>query len=855
MTEIQQINANAKSAFDKRDYPLAFQILWKNKISDFISYAQKEEKGKKCNWLAHADSGDLFWNKFILDDNVFDAIFNSDSAEQLLYNYFSKANFYSKELESRLTKKYPEKFIKAIRCNQSFLQPERIENLCVLNLSAEFSLHQRIWKKLYDEDQIIWKNIQKELDKLSSYSLNDILTFCVIWLETIRFKNDSNNITHNIARTYSFFIELTLTKYPEKCLEKNNSDEFFRNFLKTFERNFSDKKNVEDSNISILFSQISQWIDFKENILSPYCYDLNINPIQENELVLFNSRPDVNYRWILNGVRYDINQLNYHFQGIAFVEQLESDGLMKIPGKTQNDTELNRNLAQLQWGTIFLLHDIGIDTFQIGESQIETEQLISPLLAYSFNRLNRYENKLKYYSNYFENWNEAFLKLTMDSIINDVCNEPYVFLSQKEYIKINSEAVNDLSASVSESIINLFSKKFSANHDFNRFKPHYDVWQKPFIQIGDYLFCPMVFFASNIWFYSFAQEGLTLYKTKGKERGETKLMESYFAETIRTKGWKVHLITDQEANNIKGDIDIFVEDKDTLLFIQLKRTYFRLDLKDAYYESINTDNKAAKQLNEAETFLTQNNSIYNVTKKPVKWIVSTSFENIGSIINGCRKINYFEFLNALKNPEVNTLKNLIDDLELDKNIKAFVDCEYNEELPKEMRQIFAEILKPLKSFESKKYRQIIFSDDEAKTNEYFSLFEEAIEHDSAGRKNEAIDLLNKCISIKPDDGEAYGAIANIFADIKLYEKSLCAFEKALDLIPNDPYVSRNFCIALLEAGKYYKGLQVALKLFEDYPLYGDNKVLFEKHFEIFIKHGLLNTKQIVELQDKWDKMN
>lgn len=848
MTETQQINADAKSAFDKGDFSLAFQTLWKVGIPDFVAYAQREEsKTKKTNWLTQK----CFWENWILNEIVFDAIFKSDSADQILHNYFSKCNIQVQRFETKLASKFPQVFVKAIRINQVFLKADRIKNLNSIQLDSKFQLHQKLWKKVFEIEQSQWKEIETELSSVSEFSLNKILSHCIIWLETIRFDDSSQQSIHHLASVYSFFIESVLNKYPEKNQDIINENNFFKQFIEIFTSVYKHKKTIEESPVSKLLIRISYWINFKEHVISPYSFDLNIEPIQQNELVFFNSTPEAYYNWRVNGVRYEVNQLNYILRGNEFVEYLEQNNLIKIPGRTEMDIQLNRNLASSKWATLLMLDDLACESFQIGNNRIESEKLLSPLLTYSFNRLSRYEHSLKIHSQTSQSWSESFMKLTLQSIATDIRREPFFLMTESEYKNLNKEALTQMPEHFTTEVVQLFSYRPNPKYEFNRFQQRYDVWQKPFSKIGDFLFCPMMFFASNIWFYSFAQAAL-LQKT---QRSETQKMETHLGDLIKQKGWNVKVINDEEAGKLKGDVDIFVEDNDTLLFIQLKRTYFRLDLKDAYYEAINTDSKAAKQLNEAEKYLGNPNSIYQIKHKPVKWIVSTSFENIGSKINDCHKVNYFEFLNALKNPETKTLSDLITELEADKNLKAFVATIFNDEIPIEVKQVVSETVKPLATFESKFYKQTIFSDNEKETEKYNSIFSEAIEFDKQGKQNDSLVLFQKCISLNPNDGDAFGAIANILADMKLFDNSFIAFKKALELLPNDPYISRNFSLALLEAGKYYEGLKLAFELFEKFPLLGDIKILFEKHFEQCLKHGLLDTKQILQLQTKWNSMN
>jgi ribosomal protein L18E len=273
---------------------------------------------------------------------------------------------------------------------------------------------------------------------------------------------------------------------------------------------------------------------------------------------------------------------------------------------------------------------------------IESEKLLNLLLTYSFNRLIRYEQSLEMHTKTSQNWRESFMKFAFNSNATDFGFSPFFLMSETDYKQLNKEALSQIPADSTTEVVQLFSYRQNQKYDFNRFHLNYDVWQKPFSKIGDFLFCPMMFFANNIWFYSFAQAAL-YQKT---QKSDIQKMENHLGDLIRQKGWNVKVIDDLEANALEGDVDVIVDDKDTLLFIQLKRTYFRIDLKDAYYDSILTDNKASKQLNEVEKYLEKENSIYQSKHKPVKWIVSTSFENIGSKINNCIKVNYFEVLKS-----------------------------------------------------------------------------------------------------------------------------------------------------------------------------------------------------------------
>ncbi len=855
MTEIQKINANAKLAFASKEYEKAFLALLEVGVYNFISYAQKENKdANKVNWFSHPEAGEYFWKEFILKEEVFAEIFKSDSSAQLLHNYFSLCNIHSQELESKLAKEFPEVLIKAIRVNQVFLKPEWIEHVSLsFRLDHKYSLHQRFWHIIYKSEISQWNIIQKELLSISDYSLNDILTHCIIWLEEFRFLNHDKLTIYQLANIYSFFVELLMKTYPEKFKENIIAEDYFQYFLQVLTSTRSDNKLFEESKVSKLLYAINNWLKFREEIISPYSFDLSIQPEQEDELVYLNSTPEAYYKWVLNGIRYDLNQMSYQYQGNEFVEYLKKSEQVKILGETEDELRLNRELAISKWATLILMDDLGCKTFQIGSNRISAAELLTPLLTYSRNRFSRYELGLNRFCNESESWIEAFSKLSNQSSEKGFINHPFLLMTDLEHKQLNQKALQHMPKDSTEQLIELFRFKPNAKYEFDRFHLQYDVWQKPFIKIGDSLFCPTLFFANNDWFYTFAQTALT-YRFLS-DRNETKAIEAHLAEQFKLKGWEVKLISDKEASQLSGDVDIFVEDKDTVLFIQLKRTYFRLDLRDAYYESMNTDQKAAGQLNDAEEYLKQSNSIYEFKHIPFKWIVSTSFENIGDKINGCYKINYFEILNLLRNLETQSLKYFIEYLESDRYLKEFAFSFNNPEIPIEARQLITNICEQISNFKPLHYRQLVFSDDVKTTESYNTLFEHAMQIYHSKNFNGALMVYDKCLSLRPNDGEVFFNIATIYADIGNYEMSFEYYEKALKKFPNDPNIIRDYSIALFAAGKGYEGLILAIHLFKHYPLYGEKNLFFEAYFDICLKRNLLLPAEIYELQSKWDKLN
>jgi tetratricopeptide (TPR) repeat protein len=328
---------------------------------------------------------------------------------------------------------------------------------------------------------------------------------------------------------------------------------------------------------------------------------------------------------------------------------------------------------------------------------------------------------------------------------------------------------------------------------------------------------------------------------------ETSEMEKQLGECFKIKNWKVKVITQEEANTINGDVDIIVEDDSDTLFVQLKRTFLRLNTEDIYNESILVDGPGRKQLVDAEAFLTIQNEIYNIKYPITKWLVSTSFENVNSEIDECRKINYFELINAISNPETKTLKQLIEDLVQDKSIRALYNSVISAKEDAVLGLIIEDFGLPLASFELKEYKKAVFTLKKETSIRYKDVFDKAIDLDKNGNKEKAISLLEKCIAMDEKDAEAFGALANVYADVKNYSKAFYSFEAALRLLPNDPMITRNYALALIESGNFFQGISLQLQLLTLFPFLGDTNYEIKHNMILGVHNRKLNENEFKTL--------
>lgn len=519
MIDLKSIREAANAAFEKEHFELAFTTLWQAGLDDFVLSGEIPDK-QRFNRFTHPKSGKYFWTHFVLKENVFPVLFNSDHADQLLYYYFSQTSIVSKTMEERIALAFSEKYVRAVRTNQAFLMPHRYSILSSLTLPDKYASHSKIWKMLFQIEKDLWKEIETAGDKISSLRLNDILCQVIIWLENERFHKSNKESIHHLASAYSFFVEFLSSKMDDSEYKNVYGENQFLNLFFEMVLKRQGASSLDEDVVGQTLHSISKWINFRDSVIYPYSYDLAVEPLQQNEQLLFAVPPESRYKWRLDGARYEVTQLRYQYNAMNFVEELKASGHLKIPGKTSLDIQNNLRLAVLKWSTIFLLNDLGITSFLMEGKNVGIEELLGPIITYGFNRMLRYEIPLTKHSETSNSWVEAFLKQSRESIKTTIRCEPFLLMTSSDYQALNQKAIPNLSMESVDQITKVISHDLKDKHEFNRFRLRYDVFKRPFINIKGILFCPTIFFGSNLWFYSFAQEALTRFKTKGTGRNQ-----------------------------------------------------------------------------------------------------------------------------------------------------------------------------------------------------------------------------------------------------------------------------------------------------------------------------------------------
>lgn len=644
MTNKKRHFNQAKKQFESSELLNDYLTLLKVGENDFII------KGIEKGYFDYPE----FWVGFLSKEDHFTTVFNAKYADELVFYYFIRCKIRSADFEQKLALNFPQLFINGVRQTQVFLEPERLSQLLSVKLPNELQVHQKVWGWLNQQDDQRWNKVIVIWDQLKTDSLSNHLINTLIWLEHRYFEDDSDRHLQHLSIVYNCFVSLLMEQFESSKLDVTE-DEFYHNF---HDSAFQRKENP----LEHLLNELNDWVDFNESVTVPYSYDLNIRPIWRNEQ-LFDFEHisnEVYETWQRDGERYDINRFNYDWQANELVDYLEGKGEIYFNVNPEYYS-MNKDMNIKMLKSRSFLNDLKLENFILRGKEVSTVQVLQSILPYSTNRLHRYIRVLEKYRSVSRKWEQAYYKVIEQNSAKGMDVEPYFLMYRKEYVESNLNAMKETSEEVMEDLIDLFGSlpKWGA---FNRHSVRYDVWNRPFLRIGEMLFCPMLFFAKNDWFYGFAQTAIQNLNQKGNivERKRTAiLMEQHLGSLFSEKGWSVKVITDQETSRMKGDIDVFVEDGDTQLLIQLKRTYFRTTLKDAFYESVQSDRKATQQLNDGVDFLKSDPSIFQLKGEPSKWIVSTSFENVLTEIDRCLKVNYFDLIWILRNGKFCSLGELV----------------------------------------------------------------------------------------------------------------------------------------------------------------------------------------------------
>lgn len=644
----QEIRDSFKTVSKDKGLFDAYAFLFLHyKVEDLVEVGIKKGKNKKELF----NSTEFF--QFLLEHPVAqEKILNSNKWGEFLYWLISASECKTIENFRSIAENFPEKFIASVRWTRSYLNTQTHLLLQKINLPDEYSNHQEVWKKLFTVDTEMWNKICSFHTDWALFNAQDFLGNLTNWLEIKRFQDTEGERIELLAKTYSFIISYYLDGYYDKTLTLDKEK---------LENSFWESFGELNAVLSKSFDLILEYVYFEQECVTPYSFDHNLDPTISNKKIHFLFKNFEKYRnWEKNGLRYNLNKNRYiDFAGEICSYRIHEEG-MEIPEGNNEQDKLNNLECYHNTVTIFsFLKDLCLLDIKVNSKEIDVRDILQPLISYSFNKKIRYEYELEKLHENSNSWQWSYFQLNEENKKKDLDNDPYFFMSKDEFINRNIKAMPKEFNNLYAEIINEFGFKPTKKYKFNRYNNGYDVWYKPFILLGNFLFCPMMFFARNDWFYPSAQVVLKSYikhYNSKLRKDSADEMEVYLLELFKEFNSSWNCVIPPEING-SGDIDLIISDANNSLLIQLKRTYFKLNLKETYFDSVNVDRKAIYQLNEGEKYFLKNKSS-QFSENRIKWLVSTSFENVNKLYDHCRKVNYLDLVWILKNKKFLTIAEL-----------------------------------------------------------------------------------------------------------------------------------------------------------------------------------------------------
>ncbi|MBC9812188.1 hypothetical protein H9Y05_06815 [Crocinitomicaceae bacterium CZZ-1] len=668
MTNKAELKKSISSAIKVGNLAIAFEQLLTlphHEVATLLS---------KNNWLKEKPTSNFFWGEFCL--NNFEMVFSSVAQETILNWYLGNPESSNRNLNSMLSTKYPATFIKAIKRNRSFINNDLFTELLDLPWGAEHSADILAWGELHKAFNAYQTEMTDSWLKIEDKSIEVILSGIIYWID-VRFYEDNSPLNQEKLRwVYNFAVNYLFSK--KEIVDPKTEEQFDEIFFKTIH---SSMVNGIDRFLMV----ISDWIEFETTILSSYCFDDNFQATLKDGMLYFDFKSNEKYEeWRKGTERYLVNAKRYFVDALQIYKYQDEKGELNIPkGNSEIDEAINHHIYIKNWQSTLFLEDLMIRNLKFHGRATHFSKFLGGLIPYAVNRKKRYEEPMRSFISQGISWNESLLQTMKEAENDNVSNMPfpYVYESVEQLIMLYKYAFPELTELEIQDLINHFSYSIHSGNIINPFQLKYSVQETPFLRLGNYVISPTSLFATNDWFYSLGQMALSKYanRTHENERQETaSLMEIELGKMFKEHEWKSMVISEQEASKIDGDIDIFVNDGNSQLLIQLKRTKFKLDLASDYKDSLETDLKASGQLNEAVRMLEANPlQGMEILNNHERWIITTSFEGVLSRVDGCLKVNYFDLLWALRYKKFDSLDELKEYIEAD---KPFKDCRYYLEL-------------------------------------------------------------------------------------------------------------------------------------------------------------------------------
>lgn len=739
------------------------------------------------------------------------------SSDVILYKYLKDSSF-NEEFERIIVGLNPKLYLECVCHSCAFLDEGRLKFCSELALSNDYESDIKMWGALVETERKLWNNVENlfsaYVEKLyartsenESLRLPIALLDVMIWMETENFEHNEDETVW--GRVYSLFVEKLLRTHRDVVVPMIEMDS--KSAKDLFVMGLKVRGNFRNSDMEKqLFAAMKSWLRYMDGVFYPYCKDDNIRACQAKNTLYIQQASKSLYQWKLDGQRYKINGWYLYQQKaeIAF-EEASKNEMYKGHEEYLKDT-MNEDACVRQWKTKLLLDDLCLTKIRWKRHDMAVMDMFDLLIGLSANRCHRYMLPLLEKQGMIPRWEKAYGEFCHDVVkergldafpsIWDIYNKEELLGCYEGTFHVengdeNYKYVQDM-VNMQEEILTQFCFKVN-DERFDRFNLKYNVEEKPFLLLGNngVLFSPTIILAKQEWFYSAAQKILVMLSKPENNEIRKELSdarEKMLAQKIMSKiGGCVVEVRCNGNSEEDGDVDIIAQDDKIILLIQVKCTKFRTHVRDVYDEMVNVDRKAVRQLND---YVLQSRG-----KRVVKWYLSTSYENTLKVYDGgVLKVNYFDFICLLGNTKkYASLEELISCVESDVLMKEV----YKDFPQKASRMADMYQYSPINDFlmnyayeiyvpVSEPFQEIIQLDDNGLSKALGIIVDNNKPHETRRKAAEmlAVEL--------PEYYLVWDVLADIYTNTNNFDKAINCAKKALEIMPEDPFLLMNYCVTL-----------------------------------------------------------
>ncbi|MCF6364927.1 MAG: tetratricopeptide repeat protein [Bacteroidales bacterium] len=757
-----------------------------------------------------------FWSAIIKSKHFPELIKNNKYIEKvdLLFDYYFKKeananNNFNKpvsEINPKLfiekfkTSKYKpvfnDKFINNIR---QFTTSKNSE----LKLFSEFIIYvneieTNLWQE-FESDAKIWLNLNPvELFAYASYYI----------VESDRL-NKSNHLytSLNVLFSYYFFESKDNKTYTI------NEKIFIENSMRILMQCIENSKNKYFESLK----KLQKWNVFVEDIASVYLFYDNYYLSETKYSFHLNCIDTIEEsKWRTIGKKIEFLPMFIEASNYEIAELYVKDNISKIPGKTQQDKDINKREAIRDISQSIILNSMQYTHYEVAEKKIEVSAISHLLNGLIHNATEKYYNPLHEYQ-----------QTTGNSGIESLLFAPLTghlgvrFESVKEFSNMLGNTLKMQNDSKEIRNVLCFNPvKDTPKKYFNRHTPFVNIVAQPLFELNSYIISLESFLGKLTNSYNIIRENTYFHKTQFKKlrpirltQQEDKDFEKYFLELF--SGYKFDKIgvskdvckkNENGKEIIIGDIDVYILHEGILLLVELKRTRFRKQLHELQIERKEINEHASHQLIKIQKFLKdeQNHEWINKklgidmqkVKKILPLIITTSMEQDGEMINDILKKSFFEF----------NFYALFFDRQLDNILQKFYNVLKEDEIWKNIAKEFKKIDKDFiiyqqpeyglnyrHSYYKKAFTPSNVPDDE---NE-FKQFDIGNEYFEQKDYNNAIIHFEKAHKINPHEASYIDLIATCLAELGQKETAMQQYDKALKL-RKDYFIWQNMLVTAKE---------------------------------------------------------